>query len=598
MDGRKGGARAILHGVRTAAAFELAFKLTALVIAVPLLFGSFALAMRAAGYAYLTNENLLRFLGAPLTVLAMAVNIAAGAAFLMVDVSAVQFMLDQSLQGTRVSPGQTLRFAVANARRAFRWRNLPLVLLMMLAAPFLHIGFVTVFFTAVSIPAPVAAILESRPWALPAAAGAALMLAAVCARWLYAACCFTVEGCSAREAAARCARLRKGRRLRDLAVMLAIQAVHAAVSVAALLALTALAKNLGALACRLSGQEWPEPFAVWLAVVAVLGLTAAFAVPVSFGCAGLLYYRARQRTGQSTAHIPAPPSLGPEERSLRSRALKAAGAAAVAAGAAAVLLLFGAGKLNPDVEYLHATEITAHRGASSAYPENTMAAFYGAAELGADWIELDVQQSLDGQLVVMHDADLKRTTGVNGYVRDMTYEQLSGLDAGQGGEKIPLLSEVLAFAQENEIRLNIELKPSGGETGMERAVVDAVCQAGLEDRCLVTSQSYRVLENVKAYDETIATGYIMRFAIGNIAGLTAADCLSVKAENVTGALVSGAHNAGKRLLVWTVNTRRSMEKMIGLNVDNIITDDVDLARQCVIESRYSEMLEEYIDLLE
>ena len=63
-------------------------------------------------------------------------------------------------------------------------------------------------------------------------------------------------------------------------------------------------------------------------------------------------------------------------------------------------------------------------------------------------------------------------------------------------------------------------------------------------------------------------------------------------------LVTRAHNAGKQLFVWTVNSRRSMEKMVELNVDNIITDDVDLAKQCVYESRYSDMMEEYIDLLQ
>ena len=107
-----------------------------------------------------------------------------------------------------------------------------------------------------------------------------------------------------------------------------------------------------------------------------------------------------------------------------------------------------------------------------------------------------------------------------------------------------------------------------------------------------------MLENVKAYDETITTVYVMRFAYGNMGALSAADHLSVDAVSVTSQLVTQAHNAGKQLYVWTVNTRRSIENMIELNVDNIITDDVDLAKQCVIESRYSDMLEEYIDMLE
>ena len=149
-----------------------------------------------------------------------------------------------------------------------------------------------------------------------------------------------------------------------------------------------------------------------------------------------------------------------------------------------------------------------------------------------------------------------------------------------------------------QVKLNIELKPTGHERDLERAVVDAIRAAGMADECVVTSQSYRVLENVKAYDETITTVYVMRFAYGNVGALSAADHISVDAVSVTRQLVTQAHNAGKQLYVWTVNTRRSIEEMIGLNVDNIITDDVDLAKQCVIESRYSDMLEEYINMLE
>ncbi len=588
----------------TAVIFELCYKLAAVAVLVPLLFGSFALAMRWSDCTYLTHENILRFLRSPITILAIAVDLAAIAVCVTVDVSAVAFLLDKSRQGIRVTPTQVLRAALRNTARAMRVRNVLLIPAALTLMPLVHIAAAVVFFAAVSIPAPVMDFLERRPAIPLTALGTAVVLTMVGVRWMYAFFCFALEGCSCGQAWRRCAKLGRGRYLHDLAVMAAVQALQALLAAALLFLLTAVAKSLGGLLGRALRLEWPGPYAVWLAIVLVLSLTAAFAIPVGYGCAGALYYRSRElaqeQIGPSdTQDVPDRPP-----RSRGSRALMGLGAATAVAVGAWVLFLVGVGRLNPDVEYLHTMEITAHRGASAFYPENTMAAFYGAAELGADWIELDVQQTKDGQLVVMHDANLKRTTGVSASIWNVTYDEIAGLDAGQGfdgqyaGEHIPLLSQVLDFAGESDVRLNIELKPTGHEVDMEKDVVDAIRLAEMEDRCVVTSQSYRVLENVKAYDEDIVTVYVMRFLYGNISALSAADHFSVEAVSVTRSLVTRAHNAGKQLFVWTVNSRRSMEKMVELNVDNIITDDVDLAKQCVYESRYSDMMEEYIDLLQ
>ena len=94
--------------------------------------------------------------------------------------------------------------------------------------------------------------------------------------------------------------------------------------------------------------------------------------------------------------------------------------------------------------------------------------------MGADWIELDVQQSKDGQIFVMHDANFMRTAGIDCNTWELTYNKISRLDAGSffdikfNGEKIPLLTETIAFAKDNHIKLNIELKPTGHEEKFEK----------------------------------------------------------------------------------------------------------------------------------
>ncbi len=115
---------------------------------------------------------------------------------------------------------------------------------------------------------------------------------------------------------------------------------------------------------------------------------------------------------------------------------------------------------------------------------------------------------------------------------------------------------------------------------------------------MITSQIYEVLERVKTYDKSITTVYVMSLAYGEIDSLTAADHFSVEATSATPDLISRVHNAGKQIYAWTVNTGEGINRMIERNVDNIITDNIELAKQCVYASRYSNLLVEYMKLFE
>ncbi len=125
------------------------------------------------------------------------------------------------------------------------------------------------------------------------------------------------------------------------------------------------------------------------------------------------------------------------------------------------------------------TLVTAHRGYSAQYPENTIPAFQGAVKIGADCAELDVQQTKDGKIIVMHDSNLKRTCGVDKNIWETTYEEIRYLDAGKWfdasftGTTIPTLDEVVKYAR-GKIKLNIELKPSGYEKDFEKNVLDII----------------------------------------------------------------------------------------------------------------------------
>ena len=127
--------------------------------------------------------------------------------------------------------------------------------------------------------------------------------------------------------------------------------------------------------------------------------------------------------------------------------------------------------------------------------------------------------------------------------------------------------------------------------------MDIVNEHDFKDDCVITSQSYSLLKKVKEYDDSIHTVYVMAIAYGNILRLRAADNFSIKSLYVTDDLVKRVHNSGKQLYVWTVNSRAGIDRMLDLNVDNIITDNITLAKECVYRHKTGNTLIKYLDML-
>ena len=117
------------------------------------------------------------------------------------------------------------------------------------------------------------------------------------------------------------------------------------------------------------------------------------------------------------------------------------------------------------------------------------------------------------------------------------------------------------------------------------------------DSCVVSSQMYSCLEKVKEYDPEISTLYVMSLAYGNVNRLKAADSFSMEAGNVSPSMVSRIHNAGKQIFVWTVNNRKIINRMIDLNVDNIITDRVALVKECIYDGKTNDVINQYVKFL-
>ncbi|MDG6964607.1 MAG: glycerophosphodiester phosphodiesterase [Nitrososphaerota archaeon] len=225
-----------------------------------------------------------------------------------------------------------------------------------------------------------------------------------------------------------------------------------------------------------------------------------------------------------------------------------------------------------------------HRGARGYAPENTNESFSVAVEMGVDGIELDVHLSKDGELVVMHDDTVDRTTDGHGAVRDLTVEQLKKLDAGVKfgrkwrGARIPTLGDVFDRLGRSDYR--IELKHSGGAyPGVEERLVSCVRDFGLVHHVEVTSFDYDALESVRRLDGRFRTGIIMhgkaRWFIP-IAKKLGCTWMHSNSDLVGKDDVSAAHVKGFKLGMWTVNSTESAERAIRLGVDGVTSDFPDV----------------------
>jgi glycerophosphoryl diester phosphodiesterase len=238
----------------------------------------------------------------------------------------------------------------------------------------------------------------------------------------------------------------------------------------------------------------------------------------------------------------------------------------------------------------------AHRGASAAAPPNTLAAFEKAVELGADGVEFDVHLSADGVPVVIHDFTVDGATGASGRVADMTLAQLRQLDVGShfdpafAGERIPTLEEVLESVG-SLLLLNIELKTTSlCGNGLERAVIAQIERHGLGDSVLVSSFNPFSLRRVKRIAPHIPVGLLyapdlpLPLRRAWLAPIVTHEARHPRYTMVDTRYMARARRRGYWVHTWTVDDPEEMRRLIGLDVDGIITDLPDILRG-VLESQ-------------
>lgn len=239
------------------------------------------------------------------------------------------------------------------------------------------------------------------------------------------------------------------------------------------------------------------------------------------------------------------------------------------------------------------TLVWAHRGASAYAPENTLEAFQKAIDLKADGIELDVQMTRDGRLVVIHDETVNRVSDAKGWVKDFTYEEIKNLNVKHkfreyGTVKIPTLEEVYLLMKKTELMINVELKNAMVfYENIEEKILELAQRMGMQERIVYSSFNHYSVMRLKTLNPSVKTGFLYRdgyLDMPEYAFRHGVDALHPALYNLLYPnFIKDCKAREIEIRPWTVNEIEYMKMLCANKIDGMITNYPDIGRKIVDE---------------
>lgn len=586
----KQSAKALMRHAETALIVTIVlYKILTNLLFIPAMNGIWSLTLRLSPVNYLTNNNAHQIFTSPSIVCGIALIAILVAFWNLYEFSLVLHELDFARRGEPCKLWPLFQVSLVDIRHTVLPKNWLILFYCAVMIPFTDLFVTSNYITQLAVPEYIMGVIRSKPIYL--ALYSLIFLAAVLFTlfWVLVLPLFTLERKSLKESVQEsCAFVKQG--VFRLFAALARWNLSVLFRTALLFLVMALLLYSGAAVIGLKSTRAMLMLSRVLRVVEFpfFGFLLDCKVTVA-QCTflALLYF---QRSSSESFALEEP-SNG--KRSLPGGRVLLSGmvvGVTLLCGAVALYLLY----LPQDDELLTVVGgvsplVTYHRGDCSIAPENTLPAFRSAILKGGDRIELDVQMTSDGVVVVTHDSSLKRCTGKNARVYDVTYAEVEQLDAGRwfsarfAGTRIPTFEEVLQLCQ-GKIDLNVEIKPNSSTPTLEAETVRLLQEYGFEGHCVITSQNYETLHKVKELAPDIPTGYILALGVGNYYDLPDADFFSVESTFITSGMVNQIHLRGKTISAWTIDREADARHMMELGVDDLITDAPDMVHQLLSES--------------
>ena len=594
--------------IGTLLVFELLYKFASMAVFKPLLTGVMKLALKAQGLSYLSDETIGTFIRSPLTWFFLLLIVLGMAFFTLFDICCIITCIHASFRKQAMPLLALMRKGLKTSMRVIYQRNIVMILYLLIIIPMTHALVISGYITKFTVPQFIVDYIMSHTWLAILYIGFWIYIGLRSFHWIYSLHYFCLENCNFKQARKRSWKLQKNHYWTDLIIVLGWSAACIGIYYGVIL--------FGSWLVSRVNQALPTQdlfSSLTLSGISLLmdvcgALFFCFDLPLFFICISLLFYYRKAAAGERIPRVFR--DLDNAYRITNTRWVKKIYMYRKRIIALSIVVVIGVNFAYNFADrrgVLHMglgnpVEVTAHRGYSAVYPENTIPAFKGAIQVGADWAELDVQQTADGEVIVMHDSNLKRTTGLDKEVWQVTWDEIKDLDNGSWFDKkyqtvrIPTLEEVLKVCR-GKIHLNIEIKPSGHDKDLEEQVAKLLKKYHMRDTCVVSSLKYDSLRKIKEADDSIETAYITSVSYGNFTNLEYADGYSVESTLLSKGFVNKAQKAGKQIYVWTVNSEERLEKVVGMGIDNVITDDPVMAKELIYEQEHSTFWDRYVKQL-
>ena len=594
--------------IGTLLVFELLYKFASMAVFKPLLTGVMKLALKAQGLSYLSDETIGTFIRSPLTWFFLLLIVLGMAFFTLFDICCIITCIHASFRKQAMPLLALMRKGLKTSLRVIYQRNIVMIFYLLIIIPMTYALVISGYITKFTVPQFIVDYIMSHTWLAILYIGFWIYIGLRSFHWIYSLHYFCLENCNFKQARKRSWKLQKNHYWTDLIIVLGWSAACIGIYYGVIL--------FGSWLVSRVNQALPTQdlfSSLTLSGISLLmdvcgALFFCFDLPLFFICISLLFYYRKAAAGERIPRVFR--DLDNAYRITNTRWVKKIYMYRKRIIALSIVVVIGVNFAYNFADrrgVLHMglgnpVEVTAHRGYSAAYPENTIPAFKGAIQVGADWAELDVQQTADGEVIVMHDSNLKRTTGLDKEVWQVTWDEIKDLDNGSWFDKkyqtvrIPTLEEVLKVCR-GKIHLNIEIKPSGHDKDLEKQVAKLLKKYHMRDTCVVSSLKYDSLRKIKQADDSIETAYITSVSYGNFTDLEYADGYSVESTLLSKSFVNKAQKAGKQIYVWTVNSEERLEKVVGMGIDNVITDDPVMAKELIYEQEHSTFWDRYVKQL-
>lgn len=560
-----------LRSWSTLLCFEIFYKTIGFPVMINLLDSIKTSILKAGGVSYISQENIGLVFGSPISVLLLLGAVLLITFYVYFEITALVLYCEAGWHNVPVSLWTLCRHTCLRALRVFHYKNLPVILLLLPVIALSAFPLTTGLLSEIQVPEFILDFIRENSLLFPLFLVFMALINILLFFYLFSFPAVILQGQHFIGSFGRSRQLLKGRKLKTAAgLFVCIMAFLLAAAAGFALMVLAL---WGYSKISRSADGGRSLFQFYYLKWSGIG-SVAFSILVSPALSSAVVSMFHQYHGDL------PPEPKPVSRNLRVLLYKLAAVAAAFLITAMYSETEQGGNLyftaNPE------TLIVAHRAGALFAPENTLAALETAIQSGADMAEIDVQQTRDGVLIVMHDSDFRRTAGLGRKVWETDYTEVERLDAGSffseefAGERIPTLSQMLSAA-DGRIRLMIELKASGHETDLIGKTIREIREAGMEGQCILASMNLELLRRSKELAPEIETVYITALLVSDYDELDFVDGYSVETGSLTREMVIKAQTDGKKIYAWTANREKSIKKILRTGADGLVTDNPELA---------------------